>query len=66
MRSRKTAGSATEDLLYLFDGMGTQTGVDMAKTIVAGEFVEELVHHKGIDSYIQRLEKIKRENATIE
>ena len=57
---------ATEDLLYMFDGIGTQTGVDMEKVIVAGEFVEELVHHKGIDSYIQRLEKIKRENAVIE
>lgn len=54
---------ATEDMLYMLDGMGVKTGVDMEKTIAAGEFVEELVHHKGIDSYIQRLEKIKKQSS---
>lgn len=57
---------ATEDLLYLLDGMGVETGVSMEKVIKAGIFVEELVKGHSCDSYIQRLEKIKKEQKTIE
>jgi hydroxymethylglutaryl-CoA lyase len=53
---------STEDAVYMLNGMGMQTGVDLDKAIVAGEFVEQLVEHKNIDSYLQRLEKIKKES----
>ena len=57
---------ATEDMLYMLDGMGVETGVNLEKAIAAGEFLEELVNHNGIDSYIQRLEKIKRKEKDVE
>ena len=64
---KKASGNiATEDLLYMFNGMGVETGINIEKTITAGEYVEKLVHYKGIDSYIQKLEKIKRANSVIE
>lgn len=34
---------ATEDLLYMLDGMGTNTGVDLDKLIIASEHVSNLV-----------------------
>ena len=30
---------ATEDVVYMLDGMGIETGVDMAKLVVAGQFI---------------------------
>ena len=57
---------STEDLLYLLDGMGIETGVDMARLIRAGELVEELVKHRGCDSYIQRIEKLKKAGEGVE
>lgn len=57
---------STEDLLYLLDGMGIVTDVDMGRLIQAGELVEELVNHKGCDSYIQRIEKFKRAGEGVE
>ena len=34
-----TGNVATEDVLYLLDGLGIETGIDMAKLIDAGEFI---------------------------
>ena len=34
-----TGNVATEDVLYLLDGLGIETGVDMKKLIAAGEFI---------------------------
>jgi hydroxymethylglutaryl-CoA lyase len=34
-----TGNVATEDVLYLLDGLGIETGVDIAKLIAAGEFI---------------------------
>jgi hydroxymethylglutaryl-CoA lyase len=34
-----TGNVATEDVLYLLDGLGIETGVDMAKLIAAGEYI---------------------------
>ena len=34
-----TGNVATEDVLYMLDGMGIQTGVSMAKLLEAGEFI---------------------------
>jgi hydroxymethylglutaryl-CoA lyase len=30
---------ATEDVVYMLDGMGIETGVDMAKLVEAGQFI---------------------------
>lgn len=57
---------STEDLVYMLDGMGIQTGIDMEKLIEAGCMVEDLVKHKGCDSYIQRIEKFKRAGEDVE
>ncbi len=34
-----TGNVASEDMLYMFDGLGIETGVDMAKLIKAGDFI---------------------------
>ncbi len=34
-----TGNVATEDLLYMLDGLGIETGVDMERLIAAGEFI---------------------------
>ncbi|MBI1965603.1 MAG: hydroxymethylglutaryl-CoA lyase [Betaproteobacteria bacterium] len=34
-----TGNVATEDVLYLLDGLGIETGVDMGKLIAAGEYI---------------------------
>ncbi len=36
-----TGNVATEDLLYMLDGLGIETGVDLAKLIDAGRFISE-------------------------
>ena len=34
-----TGNVATEDVLYMLDGLGIETGVDIGKLIAAGEFI---------------------------
>ncbi len=34
-----TGNVATEDVLYLFDGLGIETGVDLAAVVAAGDFI---------------------------
>lgn len=57
---------STEDLTYLLNGMGIDTGVNLAKIINAGKYIETLVPPDKTDSYIQRLEKIKEQQKEIE
>ena len=41
--------------------MGIDTGVDLERAIIAGEYISSLVDPSTVDSYMQRLQKIKRE-----
>jgi hydroxymethylglutaryl-CoA lyase len=34
-----TGNVATEDVLYMLDGLGIETGVDMAKLMAAGRYI---------------------------
>ena len=34
-----TGNVASEDVLYMLDGLGIETGVDLAKLIAAGDFI---------------------------
>ena len=40
-----TGNAATEDLVYLFDSIGVDTGVDLATAIQAGELLEQAIGH---------------------
>jgi len=40
-----TGNLATEDLLYMLDGLGIETGVSLEKTLAASRFIEERVGH---------------------
>lgn len=42
-----TGNVATEDLLYLFQGLGIETGVDLAKVVDIGQWVSGLLGRKG-------------------
>ncbi len=44
---------ATEDLLYMLHGMGIQTGVDLAKVVVATRFIVPFVGHVPASKYYQ-------------
>jgi len=43
-----TGNVATEDVLYMLDGMGVETGIDMNKLLVAAEYICE---HLGRPTY---------------
>ncbi|MDE2197102.1 MAG: hydroxymethylglutaryl-CoA lyase, partial [Gammaproteobacteria bacterium] len=38
-----TGNVATEDVLFMLEGMGIETGVDMAKLLTAGDFISSMV-----------------------
>jgi hydroxymethylglutaryl-CoA lyase len=44
---------ATEDLLYMLEGMGVQTGVNLGKLVEAGELAQELIGRKLSGKYLQ-------------
>ncbi len=54
-----TGNVATEDLVFMLNNMGIETGIDLQKIIEAGQFVENLVDGKGTDSYVQSIERKK-------
>lgn len=39
-----TGNVATEDVLFMLDGMGVETGVDIAKLLAAGAFISAALH----------------------
>ena len=41
-----TGNVATEDVLFMMEGMGIETGVDMAKLLAAGHFISEALARK--------------------
>ena len=55
-----TGNISTEDLVYMLQGMGIDTGIDFDKLIEAGLYVEELAQGNSCDSYILNLEHFKR------
>jgi hydroxymethylglutaryl-CoA lyase len=44
---------ATEDLVYMLDGLGAQTGVDLPRLVVAGEKAQKLIGRKLPGKYLQ-------------
>lgn len=44
---------ATEDLVYMLEGMGIQTGIDLTKLVGAGEIAQELIGRKLAGKYLQ-------------
>jgi hydroxymethylglutaryl-CoA lyase len=44
---------ATEDLLFMLDGLGIQTGVNLSKLVEAGELAQELIGRKLSGKYLQ-------------
>ncbi len=44
---------ATEDLLYMLHGMGTQTGVNLEKVVAATSFIAPLLGHPPTSKYYQ-------------
>src|SRR5947209_13811535 len=47
---------ATEDLLYVLDGMGIETGVDLEKVVAATRFIAPLLGHTPTSKYFQAAE----------
>ena len=49
-----TGNVATEDLVFMLNKMGIETGIDVKKLIPAGQMVRRIVENTGTDSVIQR------------
>lgn len=56
---------ATEDLVFMLEGMGVSTGIDMARLVDAGELAQELIGRKLAGKYLQAAlgEREKRKKA---
>jgi hydroxymethylglutaryl-CoA lyase len=54
-----TGNVATEDMVFMLNNMGIETGVDLKKAIKAGQVVNRIVNGKGCDSVIQKTEWYK-------
>ena len=44
---------ATEDLVYMLDGMGIQSGVDLQKVVAATRFIAPFLNHAPTSKYYQ-------------
>lgn len=60
-----TGNVSTEDVLFLFQMMGVETGIDLERMVEAGRFVAELVEGQGTDSYIQKIKAFKEKGGYI-
>lgn len=61
---------ATEDLVYMLNGMGIKTGVDLERLIDAGELAEKLLGHKLNGRYLQaclasRAKSVKKQETEV-
>jgi hydroxymethylglutaryl-CoA lyase len=54
-----TGNLATEDLVYMLDGLGIDTGVDLERLLAASQFIESRVHHP-LPSRVARAHRMKR------
>ena len=48
-----TGNLATEDLIYMLDGLGVQTGIDLERVVAASEFMAGRVGHAPASRYVQ-------------
>lgn len=55
-----TGNVATEDLIYMLDGMDISTGIDLEKAIEVGAVIRKMVGDRGIDCYQQRLADVRK------
>lgn len=50
-----TGNLATEDLIYMLDGLGIETGVDLERLIAASTFIESRIGHPLVSRYYRSL-----------
>ncbi len=55
-----TGNISTEDVLFMLDSMGIETGMDFEKIMEAGEKIIKLVKGVGTDSYQQRIRALQK------
>jgi isopropylmalate/homocitrate/citramalate synthase len=51
-----TGNLATEDLLYMLDGLGIETGVSLEKVLAASRFIEQRLGHPLASRYAAAVE----------
>jgi hydroxymethylglutaryl-CoA lyase len=49
---------ATEDLLYMLDGLGVKTGISLASTAAASTFIESRLNHPLPSRYLQAIHRL--------
>ena len=55
-----TGNISTEDVLFMLDSMGIETGMNFEKIMEAGEKIIKLVNGVGTDSYQQRIRALQK------
>jgi hydroxymethylglutaryl-CoA lyase len=55
---------ATEDLIYMLDGLGIQTGVDLNAVVAASRFIEPKLGHALPSRYLQALRGVAKQRET--
>lgn len=60
-----TGNVATEDLLYLFQSLGIETGVDLEKQVEASEFMLEELEKKTTSKFLQAYQTAKDNNGSL-
>ena len=55
-----TGNLATEDLIYMLDGLGIETGVDLSAVVEASRFIEPRVGHPLPSRYAQAVQAASR------
>ena len=53
VRAEATGNIATEDLVYLLEGEGVETGVDLDAVVAVSEWLEGLLGRR-LDGYVYR------------
>jgi hydroxymethylglutaryl-CoA lyase len=55
-----TGNLATEDLVYMLDGLGVESGVDLAKLVEASRFIEQMIGHVLPSRYLRATASMAR------
>jgi hydroxymethylglutaryl-CoA lyase len=55
---------ATEDVVYMLNGLDIDCGVDMTKLVAAGEYMDSMLNNRSTQSKVSRALRAKKQDAT--
>jgi hydroxymethylglutaryl-CoA lyase len=55
---------ATEDVVYMLNGLGIETGIDMGRLVVAGEYIDSMLSNRPTQSKVAKALRAKKLDAS--